>query len=419
VYAFIVEFTNFIQHGQVKYFLVFFFLIWLRWFIVNVPALRYEPYKKRHNTTKSVVIPVVDEDPEVFRRVLSSINKQKPNQIIVVINGPYNAVIKEVCKKFKRVECHWTPKPGKRNAIRLGMGYVTGDITILVDSDTVWEDHALYELMKPFADPEVGGVTTRQRISNPTLNLRNRICDWLEDIRMYGTVMAMSVNHKVGCLPGRTIAFRSEIIRKALPEFMEETFLGFHKEVSDDRSMTNFTLRQGYQTVLQNTSVVYTQAPESWRKYVRQQLRWAEGSQYNNLRMSGWMLKNAKLMFFIFWTDTLIPFLLWGLFISYAIDFVFYPARLVNNSDIPISHGWLIFIISLAGAYISYTIRQLPAIVGRKSNLIYIPIYILFLTFVLAPIRMIGFAKLADDLSWGTRNDSYRGHKEKMENSYA
>lgn len=66
----------------------------------------------------------------------------------------------------------------------------------------------------------------------------------LEEIRAEGTMKAMSVTGKVGCLPGRTIAFRTEILRECIHEFMNETFMGFHKEVSDDRSLTNLTLKK-------------------------------------------------------------------------------------------------------------------------------------------------------------------------------
>ena len=43
----------------------------------------------------------------------------------------------------------------------------TGEIAVLVDSDTLWTAGTLRELVKPFRDPTVGGVTTRQRILDP------------------------------------------------------------------------------------------------------------------------------------------------------------------------------------------------------------------------------------------------------------
>ena len=71
---------------------------------------------------------------------------------------------------------------------------------------------------------------------------------------------------------------------------MHARFLGVFLEVSDDRTLTNLTLKQGYQTVYQSTSMVWTDAPTRLRKLAKQQLRWSRGSQYNTLRMLPWMI---------------------------------------------------------------------------------------------------------------------------------
>ncbi|MBK0297157.1 glycosyl transferase family 2, partial [Bacillus sp. S34] len=75
--------------------------------------------------------------------------------------------------------------------------------------------------------------------------------------------------------------------------FMHEKFMGVFLEVSDDRTLTNLTLKEGYRTVYQYTSLVYTDAPLQVKKLFKQQLRWARGSQYNTLRMLPWMLGHA------------------------------------------------------------------------------------------------------------------------------
>jgi len=76
-----------------------------------------------------------------------------------------------------------TPIPGKRNAVMIGTELSTGDITVLVDSDTVWTENTLSELLKPFAEESVGGVTTRQRILEPERSWITRWADWLENSR--------------------------------------------------------------------------------------------------------------------------------------------------------------------------------------------------------------------------------------------
>lgn len=105
------------------------------------------------------------------------------------------------------------------------------DITVLVDSDTVWTEDTLSELLKPFAcDQKIGGVTTRQKILDPDRKLVTMFANLLEEIRAEGTMKAMSVTGKVGCLPGRTIAFRTQILIDVMYDFMNETFMGFHKK---------------------------------------------------------------------------------------------------------------------------------------------------------------------------------------------
>ena len=412
MYAFLVQFVDFLRTHQIHYFLLFFFFIWLRWFIVNTLALLYKPYTGKHTTTTSVLIPVVDEPVDVFRAVLQSIVSQKPDQIIVVINGPRNIVLENICRQFDGVDCYWTKKAGKRNALDYGMKKVKGDVVLLVDSDTIWMPNMLSEIVKPFADPSVGGVTTRQKITDPTATLIARLCDWLEDVRSYGTMQAMSVRGKVGCLPGRTIAFRRSILQEAMPAFMTERFLGMHKEVSDDRSLTNYTLKAGYKTVMQSTAVVYTEAPTKWKKFLRQQLRWAEGSQYNNLRMTPWMLRHAPLMFCIYWSDMLIPFFLWGIYLSYFIKAAILRMHTQSDMLFLANRSWLVVMLAtLGGAYFSYAIRQLRVLSESPRHFLFMPLYIVLLTFVMAPIRMLGFARLADDMGWGTRANSYQASK--------
>src|SRR5689334_19683290 len=130
---------------------------------------------------------------------------------------------------------------------------------------------------------------------------------------------AQSVLGQVGCLPGRTIAFRRDILMRVMDKFMTERFLGVFLEVSDDRTLTNLTLKAGYRTVYQHTSLVYTDAPLQLKKLFKQQLRWARGSQYNTLRMLPWMLGHAPLLAFFFVMDILLPFILYGVILGWIV----------------------------------------------------------------------------------------------------
>ncbi len=396
---------DYLATGQLHFFMLFFIYVWLRWVIIYSQALLYRPYLESHRISAAVIIPVVDEPEAVFRRVLKSICAQRPQQIIVVVNGPRNYTLEKLAKEYKGVRVIWTRKPGKRNAIRVGMRHVTAELTILVDSDTIWTKDTLRELKKPFKDMSIGGVTTRQKILDDSRSLVTLFCSIMEEIRAEGTMKAMSVQGSVGCLPGRTIAFRTSILNSVMKEFTSEKFMGFHKEVSDDRSLTNLTLKLGYKTVAQDTSVVYTDAPDRWKKFIRQQLRWSEGSQYNNLRMFKWYMFNARLTGFIYLTDMIMPFFLVGLAGQTIIGHILGLPNVatLDNSLI------LALLVAVTGAVLNVSIRQYKVVINRPLFLLYMPAFVIILTAVMVPIRLIGLAKSADDLGWGTRESAYSG----------
>src|SRR5690606_5591434 len=108
-------------------------------------------------------------------------------------------------------------------------------------------------------------------------------------------------------------------------------------EISDDRTLTNLTLKQGYRTVYQHTSLVYTDVPLELGRLFRQQLRWARGSQYNTLRMLPWMLRHARWLAFFFLLDIVLPFLLVGTVVGWVYRAVsgtginFYEAILLEH----------------------------------------------------------------------------------------
>jgi len=397
------------DHTRIYLFSSFVLLTWLIWLAKVVLSRRYQPWTEPHETTTTVVIPVVDEPLELFREVLQRIIDQSPTQIVVVINGRRNVGLEEVCQDYAEVEWTWTPIAGKRNAVRVGVERARAEVVLLVDSDTVWTENTLSELVKPFADPGVGGVTTRQRILDPKRGFLTRWADWLENSRALYSMPAQSVLGTVGCLPGRTIAFRRSILDRVMDDFMNQRFLGVFLEVSDDRTLTNLTLKQGFRTVYQYTSLVYTDAPLRLKKLVKQQYRWARGSQYNTLRMLPWMIGHAPLLAFFFVADIVLPFLWLCSAVAWAIrtghhtgDNLYAGMLHVRQHALP-----AIVLLTLLTSTLAMCLRQARHLTEVPSDFFWMPAYIMFSTLVLMPIRLYGFFRLGHIGGWGTRADAY------------
>jgi hyaluronan synthase len=401
-------------HPEVYLFALYTALIWLIWALKVVISSRYRPVTAPYRVSTSVVVPVVDEPLDLFRDVIGRMVEQRPGEIIVVINGAPNPGLVEVCEEYAPL-VSWvhTPIPGKRNAVKIGTELSRGEITVLVDSDTVWTPGTLHELVKPFADASVGGVTTRQRILEPTRSWITRWADWLENTRSLYSMPAQSVLGQVGCLPGRTIAFRRDILMRVMPRFMSEKFLGVFLEVSDDRTLTNLTLKEGFRTVYQHTSLVYTDAPLQVKKLFKQQLRWARGSQYNTLRMLPWMLGHAPVLAFFFVMDILLPFMLYGVILGWIVrGFTHQGANfyqsILDEYGVRLGLAWVIGLM-IASSVLSMAIRQLRHLAEKPSDFFRLPIFIIVSTIFLMPVRLLGFFRMGHVSGWGTRSGAYAG----------
>ncbi|WP_228390124.1 glycosyltransferase family 2 protein [Streptomyces smaragdinus] len=408
------ELREFALRGVVYPFAVFMGLVWLLWLIKVVLARRYKPWKAPFEATTSVIIPVVDEPEDLFREVLGRIIEQRPTEIIVVINGRRNEALEWICRDMG-VHWLWTEIPGKRNALKVGLEVSSGEIAVLVDSDTIWTGNTLSELIKPFRDRRIGGVTTRQRILQPSRTVLTRWADWLESVRCQYSMPAMSVLGTVGCLPGRTIAFRSHILFDCMDAFLGEKFLGVFLEVSDDRTLTNYALKAGYRTVYQSTSLVYTDAPLQLKKLAKQQYRWARGSQYNTLRMMPWMLRNARMLAVFYAADVLVPFVLLGTFASWVAA-AFQTSGPSVYGELPLPDDptrYLVLLLLLAGvmSLFSLMVRFGRHFAYRPQDLLFLPTFMIINTFLLLPVRLLGFFRCAHNASWGTRKDSFAGEK--------
>lgn len=413
MFIFILQLRHMFEgQNEIYLFAVFSTIVWALWILKVVLSRRYRPFTAPYAISTSVVVPVVDEPLDLFRDVLRRIVEQRPDEVIVVINGAPNPGLEAVCDEFAPVvqRVH-TPIPGKRNAVKIGTQMSRGDVTVLVDSDTVWTDGALDELVKPFADPSVGGVTTRQRILEPNRSWITRWADWLENTRALYSMPAQSVLGQVGCLPGRTIAFRRHILMQVMDKFMTEKFLGVFLEVSDDRTLTNLTLKAGYRTVYQHTSLVYTDAPLEIRKLYKQQLRWSRGSQYNTLRMLPWMLGHAPVLAIFFLVDIILPFLLFGTVAGWLYRAVsgtgtnLYQAILQTTTGL---QGWAWVIgLMVVSSVLSMAIRQIRHLQEKPSDFLRLPVFIITSTLFLMPIRLIGFFRMAHVAGWGTRAGAY------------
>lgn len=375
---------------------------WGLWLVRKLVGLRYKPLMPSgYTTSTTIVTPVYNEEPPVFRAALESWLANGPNEIVAVIDYTDEACIQE----FRRFEesCAATGavttrlivtrKPGKRAALVEGIQVANGELVFLVDSDTIWEKEVLTRSIAPFEDPEVGGVTTRQNVLNPQ-TISQRLFDLYLDIRYLEEIRFLAAaGDALTCLSGRTAGYRRTAVMPLLDDLANETFWGQKVIAGDDKRLTHLLQAEGWKVRYQENARVYTPGFPKLGQFVRQRIRWARNSWRADLRaiFSAWLWKHPVLAF-------------------YSIDRLFQPlTSLVAPTYLVLSiihRDWFATLIILLWWLVSRTIKIWMHLRRRRSSIIILPFYIFFI-YLNALLRIYAFFTM-NHQSWVTRWDQTR-----------
>jgi hyaluronan synthase len=255
---------------------------WGTWLVRRIPAVLYKPVINDHRLPLSIVVPVYQEDPKIFAAAIESWLANDVEEVILVIDES-DTTCQDVAARYP-VTVVITDVPGKRDALRKGWRAARTELVALVDSDTIWADDVAVEVAKPFADPRVGGVGTRQSVYG-SKGFLARITDMFLDHRYFDENASQSLIGKaVSCLSGRTAVYRRELLLEIEDDFMNETFWGVQSLSGDDKRLTTLILERGHLTYMQRTAEVWSTFPDRWRTFFRQRLRWARNTWRSDLR---------------------------------------------------------------------------------------------------------------------------------------
>ena len=253
----------------------------------------YRPKKVDPNFTPGVtiIIPCFNEEQWIQRTIQSCINQNYPAdklEVIVVDDRSTDGSvekIKEIIGRLtqsederynikERISYMVTPEnAGKREALAAGVKVAKHEYVVFVDSDSFLDPFAIRNLVQPFKDPKMAGVTGRTDVANTYTNSLTKI----QSVRYYIAFRIMkaaeSYFHCVTCLSGPLSCYKKELVEKYLDQWLNQTFLGQKATFGDDRSLTNLMLRH-HRTYYQDTAVCSTIVPNDNKVFLKQQMRW-------------------------------------------------------------------------------------------------------------------------------------------------
>ncbi|WP_051381559.1 glycosyltransferase family 2 protein [Paraburkholderia mimosarum] len=230
----------------------------------------------------TVIIPAFNEGAMVEKAIFSVAAAEYPAdrlQIIVVDDGSTDDTWVHIDRAAARhpdlVQAVRFPRNcGKRAALAEGFRRARGEVTITVDSDSIIDYGTLLAMVGPFRDPKVGAVAGKVIPFNRHAGLLPRMLHVQFTLAFDFLRSVQSTYRTVQCCPGALAAYRTDLARRILPDWESQTFLGVRCTFGEDRSLTNYILAEGYDTVFQRTTVVKTIVPETYQKLCKMYLRW-------------------------------------------------------------------------------------------------------------------------------------------------
>lgn len=319
------------------------------WFFFRNPAVGH-----RMDVPVVVIVPVFNQKA-MIRNTLNAIYRSSYRNIhVIVVNDGSTDGTRDVLESLKAsgqypnmVLLHKLNE-GKRKAVAMAFYYndahIRAEYIVMVDSDSIVDKYAIEKLMKTFgADmiytttKPVGAVVGQAYVLNTGTNTLTKCQSAWYSFAFNVEKACQSVFGNVLCCSGCLSAYRVDAIR---------SFIGYWANArlkdSEDRELTTITLatkdqkkkllekarKQSseydyaedraltasalteWRTLYAADAIVYTDVPENFRTFLRQQLRWKKGTLRVNwyVAMFFWR-KNPVVSILIFYIDFMVAFL--------------------------------------------------------------------------------------------------------------
>ncbi len=370
----------------------------------------YRPVRIDPNFTPgvSIIIPCFDEEEWIQRTVHSCINQDYPVDKLEVIvvddcsNDNSAARVREMITQLKaadtsdnayhvseRIRFLQQPKNmGKRDAMARGAREAKHELLVFVDSDSFLDPFAVRNIVQPFKDKEMGGVSGRTDVANTYTNALTKMQAVRYSIAFRIMKAAEGYFDAATCLSGPLSCYRKDLVLRYMDAWLNQTFLGQKATFGDDRSMTNFILRYN-RTTYQDTAVCMTIVPRSYRVFLRQQMRWKRSWLRESLIASRYMWKKEPFMSLGFYMGVLVPI---AAPVIVLYNFIYVP---IMHRVFPLS-----FIIGMVSMAMLMSMAQL--LIRRSTTWIYALWFCIYYEAVLLwqmPVAWVTFWKT----TWGTR----------------
>ncbi len=225
----------------------------------------------------SLLVPCYNEEKSLEASIKSSLRQTRKFDEIVFIDDSSKDRTPEILAKYSdRITARRTPKNtgNKSSAQEFGLHFITGDVMVTTDGDTLLDENFAAEVEKSFKDPKIVAVAGR---------VKSLPYNWLTLCRAFDYAIGQNI-HKVAqsylryifVMPGAASAFRVDVFKK---------FITFdHDTITEDLDFTYKLHKKYFKIIYNKNAISYTQDPADLKNYINQMRRWFGGGWQNLMK---------------------------------------------------------------------------------------------------------------------------------------
>jgi hyaluronan synthase len=251
----------------------------------------------------SVIMPALNEEELIEESIDSIFSCNYPLdklEVICINDGSTDSTLFHMMKaklkyRGKLQIINFPENKGKRKALYDGLRMSNGEIIVTMDTDSRIGKNAIRNLVAPIMmDEKTGAVAGRVEVMNEKQNFLTRMLAIRYSLSFNFGRAYQSIYGAVFCCPGALTAYRKDVLKRFIHEWVNQKFLKTQCTYGEDRALTTHVLKAGFRTRFQSNAIVFTKVPNTFTQMNRMYLRWTRSYIRESILFARFMFSNYR-----------------------------------------------------------------------------------------------------------------------------
>lgn len=349
----------------------------------------------------SILVAAYNEQDRILETI-ESIEKQNYQgklEVIVVNDGSTDRTGKQLAS-ISRPWLHvinLERNGGKAAALNRALAVAAHPLVITVDGDSYLYKDALQNLVLRFLNdpPSTAAVAGAVLVRNSRHNLVTKMQEWDYFHGISAVKRLQSLYQGTLVAQGAFSIYQADVLREVG---------GWKNTVGEDIVMTWAILERGYRVGFAENACLFTNAPETWRQFIRQRQRWSRGL-IEAFKAHWRLLFHRRMSTLFIWWNLGFPYL------DLVYTFVFIPGVILALAGYYFIAGPLTLLVLPLAMLINYLMYSIQNRMFHEQHLkvrrnaLGFLFYSILYSIVLQPACVVGYLKevFARNKNWGTK----------------